>query len=637
MTRARLAAILLAAAALVWWLAGTPGLGAGSHPAPPGAATGLAGSRSMDPGVAQQLGQLAKNHSRSGAIDWRSSPQEDHEGVAITGKVLDQESHTGVGNVEVVFKGSLGESSATTNADGTYRIDVAPGTYRAFVRDDNALSVGMEDLVRVPGMPSPDAANAPDDALMPTIVAVTDVDHVDLSVLFGGTVAGTVVDRSGHAVVGAVLRARGGALRPALGTDVAESDEHGHFDMRLPPGPYALEATHAQLVGVTGTTEMVIERGQTAHPNVTLTAGCVISGRVVGTNGKPAGDGAIEHRFGPGENDFGPAGRIEADGTFRWVTGVAESVSLRAWPWKSPPAPAQTFACRDGARFTNVVFAIPDLPPDIAGTLVDAAGEPVAFGYIDVSPVDGGFSQQERSDMAGKWAVYHMPPKRYRITATTSSKGVVAMEIDAPKVDVKLVLGGTGRIEGTTTGLVEGSFELTLQTCDGILALPHAPRLVAVHGGKFAIDDVPACGLYASAAWQGEESGVEVVVPANGVAATEIEVGPAAEKSIHGVVRDEGGQPQANVAVSGMARGRPLQAATTDASGTYTLHTFVGADVIAADDTGRQGYRQVGKGLGDEELDITLGAIAPPDEGVEGVEGDEGVEADAADVRVPRE
>ncbi len=569
----------------------------------------------MDPGVAQQLGQLARNHGRSGAVDWRSNPQEDHQGVVITGKVLDQETHTGVGNVEVVFKGALGESSATTGADGAYKIDVAPGTYRAFVRDDNALSVGIEDLVRLPGMPSSDAANAPDDALMPTVVAVTDVDHVDLSVVFGGAVSGTVVDRSGHAVVGAILRARGGELRPALGTDVAESDEHGHFDMRLPPGQYVIEATHAQLAGVTGNTEMFVERGQTARPSVTLTAGCVISGRVVGANGKPAGDGAIEHRFGPGENDFGPAGRIEADGTFRWVTSEATSVSLRAWPWKSPPAPSQTFACRDGARFPNVVFAIPNLPPDIAGTLVDAAGEPVAFGYIDINPVDGGFSQQERSDAAGKWAVYHMPPNHYRILATAPSKGVVAMEVDAPKTDVKLVLGGTGRLEGTTTGLVDGSFELALQTCDGVLALPHAPRLVAVQGGKFALDDVPACALTASASWQGEESEVEVTVPPNGVATTTIEVGPLPEKTIHGVVRDETGAPVAAVSVSGFARGHRSDVAETDAAGKYTLKTVAGADVIAMDTKGRQGYVHVARDAGDAEVDITVSVFEAPNEG----------------------
>ena len=152
-----------------------------------------------------------------------------------------------------------------------------------------------------------------------------------------------------------------------------------------------------------------------------------------------------------------------------------------------------------------MVFVIPNLPPDIAGTLVDAAGAPVAFGFIDINPINGGFGQQERTDASGHWAVYHMAPDHYRVTASAPSRGVAMAEFDSPKADVKLVLGGTGRIEGTTPSLAEGSFELAMQGCDEAIALAHAPRLVAVHDGHFAIDDVPACHLLATATWQGEE------------------------------------------------------------------------------------------------------------------------------------
>ena len=613
MTRTRLAAALVALAALAWWLAGTPGIGGSHAGAPPPTVTH---GRSVDPAFQQQLGNLGRTN-RTGAIDWqRSEARAEHDDVVITGKVVDEEDHAGVGNIEVVFKNALGESSTTSNADGTYRIEIAPGTYRAYVRDDNALSVGMQDLVRLPGMPTLDAAGTPDEGLMPTIIAATDVDHVDLSVVYGGAVAGHVVDRSGHPVVGAVIRARGSSLRPALGTDVAESDERGQFDMRLPPGQYVVEATHAKLAGVTGNVELDVERGQTAHPTVTLTAGCVIAGRVVGPDGRAANDGAIEKRFGEGPNEFTPSGRIEADGTFRWVTVETESVSLRAWPWKSPPAAAQTFACRDGARFEHVVFQIPNQAPDIAGTLVDAGGEAVAFGFIDVNPVDGGFGQQERTDAQGRWAVYHMPAARYRITAPSPSRGVVATEIVAPNTNVKLALGGTGRIEGTTTTLAEGSFELSLQVCDGLVGLPHAPRLVAVHGGKFAVDDVPACALTATATWQGEDQELEVTVPASGVVHADIDVGPAREKTVHGIVRDEAGHPVAGATVVAFSRARHSTEVETDAAGAYKLSTVAGADVMAGGGDARQGFAKVGRGSADDEqIDLVLRAPTNDDEG----------------------
>ena len=606
MTRSRLAALAFAAAALVWWLAGTPGVGGSSHPTATAPSSGQSTARSVDPALGQQLANLGRN--RSGAIDWqRSDPQLQHEGVVITGKVLDRDAQSGVPEVEVVFKSPLGESSTTSGSDGSYRIEVSAGTYRAFVRDDNALSVGVPDLVRVPGSPSLDDASAPDEGLMPTVVAVTDVDHVDLSVVFGGRVDGTVVDRSGHAVVGAVLRARGNPLRPALGSDIAESDEHGHFDMRLPPGQYVIDATHAQLAGVTSNVVIEVARGQTIHPSVTLTSGCVISGHVIAANGQPAGDGAIERRFGPGENDFGPAGRIESDGSFRWVTAETVSISLRAWPWKSPPANELTFDCRDGARYANVTFRIPNQPPDIAGTLVDANGAPVALGFIDINPVDGGFGQQERTDANGRWAVYHMPAGHYRVTATAPARGVIATELDAPRTDVKLVLGGTGRIEGKTTTLAEGSFELTMSTCDNAVNLPHAPRLVAVHEGHFTIDDVPACDLVAMASWQGVETEVVTTVPANDAAIIDLDIGPAQDKTVHGIVRDSSGHPVAGATVIGIPRngGISQDQTKTDASGGYSLR-FAG-NVIMVTSGDLQGFEEVPRdGSDDATVDIVV-------------------------------
>ena len=153
MTRSRLAALALAAAALVWWLAGTPGVGRDRTRAH------LHRRRRVDRCALDRSGARAavrrprpqpRRRDRPAAL----AAARDHEGVAITGKVIDQDDHTGVPDVEVVFKSELGESSTTSGADGSYRIEVSAGLYRAFVRDDNALSVGVPDLVRVPGLPT---------------------------------------------------------------------------------------------------------------------------------------------------------------------------------------------------------------------------------------------------------------------------------------------------------------------------------------------------------------------------------------------------------------------------------------------------------------------------------------------------
>ncbi len=82
-----------------------------------------------------------------------------------------------------------------------------------------------------PRPPAADLADVPDESLLPTVVATADVAHLDLSVLHGGIIEGRVVDRSGHPIGNAMLRARGDGVRPALATDLAQSDPRGRFSL----------------------------------------------------------------------------------------------------------------------------------------------------------------------------------------------------------------------------------------------------------------------------------------------------------------------------------------------------------------------------------------------------------------------
>src|SRR5207302_7105579 len=114
----------------------------------------------------------------------------------------------------------------------------------------------------------------------------------------------------------------------------------------------------------------------------------------------------------------------------------------------------------------DVVFRLPDNGPDIAGVLVDHAGEPVGFAFIDFAPLDrAGIAQQERTDATGHWEVYNMPPGRYRAVAHVDGRGIITQTVVSPRDGVRLELGGTGRLEGTTTRLASGSFEMLLGSC----------------------------------------------------------------------------------------------------------------------------------------------------------------------------
>lgn len=539
--------------------------------------------------------------------------------VTISGRVIDIRQQQPVGGVEVVFRGAAGEAQTLARRDGSYAIQVAAGTYRAFVRDAAVLSVGRRDPVRLPGPPPAEAVGVPDEALMAVVRATHDVDGVDLSVVRGGLVSGHVVDRAGHPIAGAVLQALGGNLRPALATDIAESGADGSFELRLPAGTFALAASHPRFAGIASEdhTRYVVEPGDRVDATVVLSAGCVITGRVIARDGGRAGDGAIERQWGTGELEFAPVGQIDPDGAFRWTTTEEIEVTLRAWPWKSPPSQSRRFACRDGARFDDVVLPLPDRHPDLEGVLVDKAGQPVGFAFVDLRPLDpGGVGQQERTDASGKWEVYSAPPGRYRVTTHVEDRGVASATIVSPRDGVRLELGGTGRLEGTTPRLASGSFELVLESCfDGseMIALPEARRLVTVTGGRFAIEDLPACELSFAALWHGQSIAQHLAIPAGGVARIELELGQPHDKTVRGQVRDGTGQPIAGAIISVVRADddpRAAALARTDAAGEYTLQAFSGAS-LRATARGKVGTARVGGANVDaEQVDLVIDTAA---------------------------
>jgi len=468
--------------------------------------------------------------------------------VMISGTVIDRQAGAAVGDVEVVFRSEAGEESIIAGADGAYRIELTRGTYRAFVRDDRVLSVGRPDHQRLPSGPDADAVGLPDESAMPIVVATHDTDHVDLAVVRGGTIYGHVRDREGTPIARAIVRARG-VRKPVLGTDVVETDASGAFSLRVPIGMWHLDATHPSYAGPSDSDGVWLRSGgERAEQDLVLVAGCVITGRVLTAAGATAGEGAIEKRWGSTELEFSPTEKIAADGTFRWVTTEPDDeVTLRAWPWKSPPSPARTFACRDGARFDDVVFRLPSRGPDIEGTLADAAGNPVALAYIDLAPLDpGGISQQERTDVDGKWAVFQMPAGRYQVTAYAPGRGAVSTVISAPQTGVKLALGGTGKLEGTIP-IENGSFEVRIFGCtfDGrMVTVPDDARIVGVVGGKFSLENLPACTLSINATWNTIQQQLVVTIPPGGTATTAIEIG-------HHVDLGDDGGPQNDIEIIG--------------------------------------------------------------------------------------
>jgi YVTN family beta-propeller protein len=161
----------------------------------------------------------------------------------IAGRVTDEsgnpiaEMTVGAGDYDGIVNGEGGEFWTSTSADGTYRLDVQPGTYLVFVNSHGQ-----------PGSYVPEAyANVNSwsqiaDAARVTVAVGQTVTGVDFSLPVGFTVYGRLVDDQGQPVLGA-----GGNIQDpdqdiefscALG--FGSSDEDGHFRVNVPAGTYNL-------------------------------------------------------------------------------------------------------------------------------------------------------------------------------------------------------------------------------------------------------------------------------------------------------------------------------------------------------------------------------------------------------------
>lgn len=573
-SRAWLLGALAAAGVLVWWVSRGDDVAPAAQP-------DTAGAPAIKPFA--PIRRLADGSWGAQTFAPRRFGFDAADGLArVRGKVVDAHDGAPVGGVAVVFSGESGETEATAADDGTYELALAPGAYHAFVRGDGVMSIGTPEPERLPGGPSADDVDAPATQLAPAIAIAHDTSGVDLPVERGGVVTGHVLDDHGHAIAHALVRARGD-VRPVLGGDVAETDATGAFQLTLPAGVYQVDATHPDYASLAdGVAELDLLPGTRATSlDLTMTAGCIVRGRVVGPNGQPAGDGAMEAKLGADE--FQPLGRIEPDGTFRFTTLADASFELRAWPWKSPPSQPQTFRCTPGARF-DAQFTIPIGSADLDGTILTADGRPAAGAYLDVLAVsEGGTSQQERASDDGSWAVYDMPAGDYVVTASVPGEGSVSRTVHVPAHGVALALAGTGAIDGTIKGVDDGTLAMMIGHCDdqpaGVYAAPET-RLVPVRGGHFHLDRVPACSLYVSTARDGRAVGDEVQVAAGHETPLALDLTPPRTIEIDGKVLAADGTPAAGALVrawndSGMTE------TTVAADGSYRIKAEVGSELIA--------------------------------------------------------
>lgn len=520
------------------------------------------------------------------SVTWRQRaplprrwPRHVRDRFSVSGRVIDRETITPVGGVEVVFTGAA-SATAVTDADGFYEVSVPPGRYQTSVRSERVMSVvkprrqrpDVEAAARQRAVPPPNLA--------PAFLVDHDLASVDLDVVGSVVVHGRVHDSAGRPIPGALVRADvqdPDSGQPVDGADRTTTDVRGEFSLRLAAKSQQIEVAHPDYGAAAMRPIIDLGAGPVDDLDITMLAGCIISGRVT-RHGRPYGVGLLAKAASLSNPQWVGAGALDPAGGFRFATDEETTIVLQAQPYKGPASEPKTFACRAGARFPDQVFEIPDRRPSITGRLVTATGAPVPRAYVDLS---GTAQSSDRADDQGRLELYDLEPGEYAIVSRVPGLGVATGHATAPGGEVVLTFGGTGALHGTTRGITDGVVTLEVDCEQCLSETPTWGRtgerfLVPIHDGTYRVDGLPACKLRVTPSSGGFETKVDPVdIVAGGDTELDLDLRALVTKEVHGKVVDAEGEPVAGALVS--VKGRPRLRMLTDEHGGFVMRASVGA------------------------------------------------------------
>lgn len=423
--------------------------------------------------------------------------------VVIEGRVRDRHSNKGIANAEVLFTGPGGESSVLCDENGRYRAELLPGLYRSYAQAEGYVAVARAAPERIPGPVSAAEVSMPQEGIAPLVAVFRDQVGVVLNLSKGAQIRGRVVDRDGSTIPNALVVGRAADLRVLSGSDVSESDEFGTYELLVPAGSLAIEAEHQDYAAMDSRSTVFTRAGEVLTLDIVMSSGCIIEGDVVNASGESVPRGSFERQLSKGV--YSPIGKI-TDGKVRFTMNHEGPVTLRAWPWKSPPSRDKEFYCRIGDHYEGETFVIPDEKPALTGLITDIDGAPMPHAFVDLFGLEApAATQQERADSDGAFAFFSLPSGPYQLSVYVPGSGATVEIIDVPSTGVPLRLGGVGSILGRIKGIGDGAFQLQYRCAFALgegeaarvdaLSMPMQSLLVPVRSGGFRIDDAPACPI----------------------------------------------------------------------------------------------------------------------------------------------
>jgi len=420
--------------AAVWWLR-RPGPDRAADSSPPAGDTERASAAVTD--EAAPLGVRDDSFGRQ----YRYSPSAPTN--QVTGTVLDAASGQPVADVDVTFRRGRPETTATSAADGTYSVELAPGVY-------DVRAVGADVLA----LPQPQLK----------VGRLGDAVRYDVHVVRLATVRGTVSYSDGRPAQGAEVSVRANSEGAAayvktgeLGGALTESD--GSFAVRALPGTLELTATDGTLAGFVRVDG--VQAGSTrAGVAIVLEDGAVVAGVVRDPQSRPVSGAEVTVSVRrPGTPQYERT-RVETDGSGRFEVEVRAGRTVAvAVADGYAPAKEQAVVTKPGSR-QEVELAL-QASLVLAGRVVDADGRPVAdavvshLRYASKLP-----TERQTTGSDGRFSFEPVGPGPHSLVAELEGYGKARTEAaTAPADDLVLELLPYGGLRGTVTAEDETPIE----------------------------------------------------------------------------------------------------------------------------------------------------------------------------------
>jgi protocatechuate 3,4-dioxygenase beta subunit len=351
----------------------------------------------------------------------------------------------------------------------------------------------------------------------PVVVSTADVTGLVWTVGDGGTIAGRVHTSAGAPVVAATIQAtaHGGDPRGQRSWGWQETDRDGTFVVHgLVAGNYDVAASPVDAASPRAPTPVVVAAGAVASVDITVDVGGTIDGTVVDDHGAPV-KGANVSAVGTRWSWSGGALTAD-DGTFTIRGADPGEVRVTARRgWDALRAPGSTDDDTQGKRITiasgqraTVRLVVESQSGTIAGTVVDATGQPIADAYVlaaresdAAGAAQGGGVRDahwtwERRPVVtatdGTFTLIELAPGAYAVRAYRRGGGEAIAEHVAVGGHPRLVMKPAGAITGTVVAPAGVSLEtFSVSLVDLQTGFSRSERFYET-GGGFALRELPA-------------------------------------------------------------------------------------------------------------------------------------------------